>query len=71
MRKPIWVIGLGLGDSQTLSPQVSAIIQHAEVLIGSQRLLVPWESHSAEKIPMSVRKFCIYPPNPAPRNGLK
>ena len=52
MKKPIWVIGLGLGDSQTLSPQVSAIIQHAEVLIGSQRLLVPWESHSAEKIPI-------------------
>ena len=50
MKKPIWVIGLGLGDSQILSPQVSAILQRAEVLIGGQRLLAAFQSHPAEKI---------------------
>ena len=50
MKKPIWVVGMGLGDEGSLTPQAREIIQAAQVLIGGKRLLSPWKSHPAEKI---------------------
>ncbi len=50
MKKPIWVVGMGLADEGSLTPQAREIIQAAQVLIGGKRLLSSWKSYPAEKI---------------------
>ena len=49
----IWIIGLGLGNSQSLSPQASKIVKDANLLIGGKRLLSNFKTHPAEKITIS------------------
>ncbi len=50
MKRPIWVIGLGLGNHQDLSATAREILERAQVLIGGRRLIAGFENHPADKI---------------------
>lgn len=50
MKKPVFIIGLGVDGDRSLSAETQALIQSAQVLIGGQRLLSALEDHPAEKV---------------------
>lgn len=52
MKKPIRIIGLGVGDSQALSTEANVAIQNADVLVGGRRLLAAFETHPAQIFPI-------------------
>jgi precorrin-6B C5,15-methyltransferase / cobalt-precorrin-6B C5,C15-methyltransferase len=50
MKKPVWIVGMGIDRTPMLSPQAQDVIQRAQILIGGERLLAQYAHHPGEKL---------------------